>query len=35
MTPMTPEMEALKGRLKTTWMAGDHGHFATMTLGVA
>lgn len=28
MTPMTPEMEALKTRLKTTWMAGDYGYFA-------
>lgn len=26
---MTPEMEALKTRLKATWMAGDYGHFAT------
>src|SRR5215211_3381981 len=26
---MTPEMEALKARLKTTWMSGDYGHFAT------
>jgi SAM-dependent methyltransferase len=25
---MTAEMEALKTRLKTTWMAGDYGHFA-------
>jgi 2-polyprenyl-3-methyl-5-hydroxy-6-metoxy-1,4-benzoquinol methylase len=25
---MTPEMEALKARLKATWMAGDYGHFA-------
>lgn len=29
MTAMTPEMEALKARLKATWMAGDYGHFAT------
>ena len=29
MTTMTPEMEALKARLKATWMAGDYGHFAT------
>ena len=30
MTPeMTPEMEALKTRLKATWMAGDYGTFAT------
>src|SRR3990167_7737782 len=28
MTTMTPEMEALKARLKATWMAGDYGHFA-------
>lgn len=27
-TTMTPEMEALKARLKATWMAGDYGHFA-------
>jgi SAM-dependent methyltransferase len=26
--PITPEMEALKTRLKATWMAGDYGHFA-------
>jgi ubiquinone/menaquinone biosynthesis C-methylase UbiE len=26
---MTPEMEALKVRLKATWMAGDYAHFAT------
>jgi SAM-dependent methyltransferase len=25
---LTPEMETLKARLKTTWMAGDYGHFA-------
>ena len=25
---MTPEMEALKTRLKAMWMAGDYGHFA-------
>jgi SAM-dependent methyltransferase len=25
---MTAEMEALKARLKATWMAGDYGHFA-------
>lgn len=25
---MTPEMEALKGRLKATWMSGDYAHFA-------
>lgn len=28
MTNMSPEMEALKGRLKATWMSGDYGHFA-------
>jgi ubiquinone/menaquinone biosynthesis C-methylase UbiE len=28
MAAMTPEMEALKARLKATWMAGDYGHFA-------
>src|SRR5215216_2732630 len=26
---MTPEMEALKTRLKATWMSGDYAHFAT------
>ena len=26
---LTPEMEALKTRLKATWMSGDYGHFAT------
>jgi ubiquinone/menaquinone biosynthesis C-methylase UbiE len=26
--PITPEMEALKARLKATWMAGDYGHFS-------
>jgi SAM-dependent methyltransferase len=26
---MTPEMEALKARLKATWMSGDYGHFAS------
>jgi SAM-dependent methyltransferase len=26
--PITPEMQALKARLKSTWMAGDYGHFA-------
>jgi SAM-dependent methyltransferase len=25
---IAPEMEALKTRLKATWMAGDYGHFA-------
>ena len=29
---MTPEMEALKARLKATWMSGDYGHFATYLL---
>jgi SAM-dependent methyltransferase len=29
---MTPEMEALKTRLKAMWMAGDYGHFATYLL---
>lgn len=29
MTEMTAEMEALKSRLKATWMSGDYGHFAT------
>ena len=24
-----PEMQALKARLKATWMSGDYGHFAT------
>lgn len=27
-TQMSPEMETLKTRLKTTWMSGDYGHFA-------
>ena len=26
---MTPEMETLKSKLKTVWMSGDYGHFAT------
>ena len=26
--PLTPEMAALKSRLKATWQAGDYGHFA-------
>lgn len=26
---LTPEMETLKTRLKTVWMSGDYGHFAT------
>ena len=26
---ISPEMEALKTRLKATWMSGDYGHFAT------
>ena len=25
---LTPEMVALKSRLKATWMSGDYGHFA-------
>jgi SAM-dependent methyltransferase len=29
---MTPEMTALKTRLKTTWESGDYGHFATYLL---
>lgn len=29
MTEMTAEMDALKSRLKATWMSGDYGHFAT------
>jgi SAM-dependent methyltransferase len=28
-TEMNSEMEALKTRLKATWMSGDYGHFAT------
>jgi len=32
MTIMPPEMEALKSRLKATWMAGDYGRFATYLL---
>lgn len=28
MTVMPPGMEALKARLKATWMSGDYGHFA-------
>jgi SAM-dependent methyltransferase len=28
MNTMTSDMEALKSRLKATWMAGDYGHFA-------
>ncbi|GIK36281.1 MAG: hypothetical protein BroJett011_01140 [Chloroflexota bacterium] len=28
MTTLTPEMEALKAKLKATWMAGDFGHIA-------
>jgi len=31
-TTMTPEMTALKTRLKTTWESGDYGHFATFLL---
>jgi 2-polyprenyl-3-methyl-5-hydroxy-6-metoxy-1,4-benzoquinol methylase len=26
---LPPEMEALKARLKATWISGDYGHFAT------
>lgn len=29
MNATTPEMQSLKSRLKTTWMSGDYGHFAT------
>jgi SAM-dependent methyltransferase len=29
---MTPEMSALKTRLKATWESGDYGHFATYLL---
>ena len=29
MTAMIPGMQELKARLKTTWMFGDSGHFAT------
>lgn len=28
LTSVSPEMQALKSRLKTTWMSGDYGHFA-------
>lgn len=28
MSTLTPEMASLKARLKSTWMAGDYGHFA-------
>lgn len=28
MEQMSPDMEALKARLKTTWMSGDYAHFA-------
>ncbi len=28
-TEMTPEMEALKSKLKATWESGNYGHFAT------
>ena len=28
MNTLTPEMESLKARLKSTWMSGDYGHFA-------
>lgn len=27
-TPLSPEMQTLKTKLKATWMAGDYGHFA-------
>jgi SAM-dependent methyltransferase len=30
--PTTPEMVALKSRLKDTWMAGDYAHFAQFLL---
>lgn len=29
MAILSPEMEALKAKLKTIWMSGDYGHFAT------
>lgn len=29
MAALPPDMQALKDRLKATWMAGDYGHFAT------
>jgi len=29
MSAISPDMAALKTRLKATWMAGDYGHFAT------
>lgn len=29
MASMPSDMDALKTRLKATWMAGDYGHFAT------
>src|SRR5688500_11975411 len=33
---LNPEMQALKTRLKATWMAGDYGHFASyMEVGAA
>ncbi len=28
LTPISPEMQTLKDRLKATWMSGDYGHFA-------
>jgi hypothetical protein len=28
MTAMTPEMKALKEKLKVTWQSGDYGIFA-------
>jgi SAM-dependent methyltransferase len=29
MTTLTPEFDSLKARLKSTWMSGNYGHFAT------
>jgi len=29
MSTISPDMAALKSRLKATWMAGHYGHFAT------
>lgn len=29
---MTPELTSLRTRLKTTWMFGDYGYFATFML---
>src|SRR4051794_14513496 len=31
-TQLSPEMEALKGRMKATWMAGDFGVIAKQTV---